>query len=736
MVNKETLLEYMRQDSYRPMSYRDLLAVFEIDNEEEVKFSKLLGRLEKDGDILKTRKNKYGVPEMMKLIKGVIRLSERGYGILVPDEPGRPEVFVYGRNLNGAMHNDRVMVRICQSGNAEQRPEGEVVRAIERVNKELVGTYEKGKHAIQVIPDDPRQIYPIYVSRPRKLAVKNGDRVVVAITAWPDKNKSPEGRIVEVLGNPGEPGLDVEVVIRKHNLKVEFAPGVVKEARMVAQPVSAAEISQRRDLRAVKMVTIDGEDAKDLDDAVSIDRILNGYRLGVHIADVSHYVREDSKLDKEACTRGTSVYLVDKVLPMLPRELSNDICSLNEGQDRLAISCIMDINFNGEVMRHELCKSVIRVNKRMTYTVVNRILKDNDAELKARYRDLVEGFQLMKELSDVIRAARIKRGVLDFDFPEAKIITAENGVPIDVKIREQGPGEMLIEDFMIMANETVAEHLYHLKMPLLYRVHEKPDEDGLFKLNRILGVFGHKVEGDKLEPMTFQRILQDIKGRPEEQMVSLMVLRSMKHARYLPQPLGHFGLASRFYCHFTSPIRRYPDLIVHRVLSLVLEGGMNERRRAALEGKMSYWGEHATFQEIKAEEAERDLLDIKKAQYIQQFLGEEFAARVSSVNPFGIFVALDNTIEGLVHISSISDDYYEFNDRSYTLRGIHSGRKFAIGDQVQVKLVRVDVNEAKIDFELAVEDVKPDPESFRSYKKPRPGSKGRRRRSAKSKAGV
>lgn len=339
----------------------------------------------------------------------------------------------------------------------------------------------------------------------------------------------------------------------------------------------------------------------------------------------------------------------------------------------------------------------------------------------------------MKELSDVIRAARIKRGVLDFDFPEAKIITAENGVPIDVKIREQGPGEMLIEDFMIMANETVAEHLYHLKMPLLYRVHEKPDEDGLFKLNRILGVFGHKVEGDKLEPMTFQRILQDIKGRPEEQMVSLMVLRSMKHARYLPQPLGHFGLASRFYCHFTSPIRRYPDLIVHRVLSLVLEGGMNERRRAALEGKMSYWGEHATFQEIKAEEAERDLLDIKKAQYMQQFLGEEFAARVSSVNPFGIFVALDNTIEGLVHISSISDDYYEFNDRSYTLRGIHSGRKFAIGDQVQVKLVRVDVNEAKIDFELAVEDVKPDPESFRSYKKPRPGSKGRRRR---SKAGV
>ncbi len=700
MVNKETLLAYMRQDTYRPLSYRELLMVLEIDNDEEIKFSKLLGRLEKEGEILRTRKNRYGLPEMMKLIKGVMRLSQRGYGILVPDDPGGAEIFVYGKNLNGAMHNDRVMVRLCQTSHGGERPEGEVVRAIERVNKTLVGTYDKGKHAIQVIPDDPRQIYPIYVNRPRKLKVQNGDRVVVAITSWPDKNKLPEGRIVEVLGNPGEPGLDVEVVIRKHNLRVDFAPGVVKEAQAAARPVSAEEISKRRDLRDLRMVTIDGEDAKDLDDAVSISRIANGYRLGVHIADVSHYVREDSKLDKEACARGTSVYLVDKVLPMLPRELSNDICSLNAGADRLAMSCIMDINFNGEVVHYELFKSVIRVNERMTYTAVNRILTQDDPDLKERYRDLVEDFHMMKELSDIVRSARLKRGVLDFDFPEAKIITDEKGVPIDIKIREHGPGEMLIEDFMIKANETVAEHLNRMHMPLLYRVHEKPDEDALIKLNKVLGVFGHKVQGDKLEPMTFQRILTDIQGRPEEQMISLMVLRSMKHARYLPQPLGHFGLASRFYCHFTSPIRRYPDLIVHRVLSHVLDGSMNERRRAALESKMNFYGEHSTFQEIKAEEAERDLVNIKKAQFMQKFLGEEFEARVSSVNPFGIFVALENTIEGLVHISSITDDYYEFNDRSFTLRGIHTGRTFAIGDEVQVKLVRVEVNEAKIDFEL------------------------------------
>ncbi|HCF50669.1 MAG TPA: ribonuclease R [Syntrophomonas sp.] len=738
MVNKETLLEYMRQDSYRPLSYRELLSVFEIDNDEEIKFSKLLGRLEKAGEILKTRKNRYGLPEMMKLVKGVIRLSQRGYGILVPDEPGRPEVFVYGKNLNGAMHNDRVMVRLIHSHHGGERPEGEVIRAIERVNKTLVGVYEKGKHVIQVIPDDPRQIYPVYVNRSRKLKVNNGDRVVVAITSWPDKNKFPEGRIIEVLGNAGEPGLDVEVVIRKHNLRVDFAPAVIKEAQAAARPVSAEESKKRRDLRDVKMVTIDGEDAKDLDDAVSICRIVNGFRLGVHIADVSHYVREDSKLDREACARGTSVYLVDKVLPMLPRELSNDICSLNSGVDRLAVSCIMDINFNGEVANYELCKSVIRVQERMTYTAVNRILLEDDPELKARYRDLVEDFHLMKDLSDIIRAARLKRGVLDFDFPETKIITDEKGVPIDVKVREQGPGEMLIEDFMIKANETVAEHLYRLQMPLLYRVHEKPDEDALMKLNRVLGVFGHKVAGEKLEPMTFQHILADIKGRPEEQMVSLMVLRSMKHARYLPQALGHFGLASRFYCHFTSPIRRYPDLIVHRVLSHVLDGSMNERRRAALDGKMSFYGEHSTFQEIKAEEAERDLVNIKKAQFMQQFLGEEFTARVSSVNSFGIFVALDNSIEGLVHISSITDDYYEFNDRSYTLRGIHTGKTFAIGDEVKVKLVRVEVNEAKIDFELLDEPAEAGGAAVK--KKTALKSKGnkgnRRNKDSRTKAGV
>lgn len=702
MVTREEVLAYMRQASYRPLTYEELLDVFEIEDEEIAKFAKLLGRLEKEGEIVKTRKNKYGLPEMMNLVKGTIRLSQWGYGILVPDNPEIGEIFVYGRNLNGAMHNDKVMVRVHSLERiGGQRPEGEVVRAISRANKELVGTVKKGKHTLQVVPDDPRQIYPIYVKPSRKIKANNGDKVLVKITAWPDKDKYPEGKILEVLGRKGEVGLDVQVVIKKHNLRAEFPPEVIKEAKEVAKPVSKEEIARRKDLRRVRMVTIDGEDAKDLDDAVSIEKTEKGYRLGVHIADVSHYVKEGSKLDKEAFLRGTSVYLVDKVLPMLPPELSNDICSLNAGKDRLAISCIMDIDEKGRVVSYDICKSVINVNERMTYTDVNKILVEDDQATKEKYAYLVEDFLLMKELSDIIREERMKRGALDFNFPEAKIIVDEKGWPVEIKKRERGPAEMLIEDFMIRANEVVAEHMYWQELPILYRVHEKPDEEALSKVNLVLGVFGYKIPPHaKVEPRTYQRILEEIKGKPEEGLLSMILLRSMKHARYMPDPLGHFGLASKYYCHFTSPIRRYPDLIVHRVLTLLLEGGLKGKKRISLEKKMPLYGEQSTQQEIKAEEAERELEGIKKAQYMQQFVGKEFVGRISSVQPFGFFVELDNTVEGLVHISSIEDDYYEFNERSYSLIGVHRGRKFSVGDEVRVQLVRVDVDDAKIDFEL------------------------------------
>lgn len=701
MIKSEEILEYMRQESYRPLGYTELMAVFDLDAHDQARFAKLIGQLEKEGEILKTRKDRYGLPEKMNTCRGIIKLSQRGYGIMLPDQADCGEIFIYGRNLNGAMHEDQVLVRIHQRGGPNQRSEGEVIRAISRAHSDMVGTYQKRRTMAQVIPDDPRQIYPIYVKPDSKLKLRNGDKVLVRITVWPDKDRYPQGKIVEVFGRKGLPGVDLRIVIKKHGLREAFPPGVVEEALQVASPVTAAEISGRRDLRNLRMVTIDGEDAKDLDDAVSVERIQGGYRLGVHIADVSHYVKEDSKLDCEAFERGTSVYLINQVLPMLPPELSNGICSLNAGEDRLAMTCIMDINTTGKVNNYEIFPSVIHVDQRMTYTAVNQILEKNDPEYIERYRPLVEDFRLMKELADILRAERTERGALDFDFPEPKVIVDENGFPLEIKVRKSGAGENLIEDFMIKANETVAKHLFMKEAPALYRVHEKPEGDSLTRLSNVLGVFGHKIQESRINPKAFQKLLAKIKGTPGENTISLMILRSMKHARYTNQALGHFGLASKYYCHFTSPIRRYPDLIVHRVLNLQLEDSLKGRKRASLEKKMGIYGDHSSLQEIKAEEAERDLVDIKKCQYMEQFVGQEFTARISSVMSFGFFVELPNTVEGLVHISTISDDYYEFNDRNYTLYGTHTGRRYSIGDDVRVILVKVDVDSVKIDFELA-----------------------------------
>lgn len=698
---KEDILAIMRATSYRPLSYKELVNVLELPEEEQWEFSKLIGKMEKDGDIVRTRKDKYGLPEMMNLVRGIIRLGSRGFGIVVTGNKDMPEVFVYGRNLNGAMHEDKVMLRLMRKTSDGERPEGEVIRVIERANDELVGTYQKNRNFAQIIPDDSRQIYPINVKPPAKVKIKNGDKVLVKITNWPGKNSYPEGEIIQIFGRMGEPSIDLRIVIKKHMLREEFPMAVIDEAIAEAsRPIDEEEMARRRDLRSLRLVTIDGEDAKDLDDAVSIESIPGGYRLGVHIADVSHYVKEDSLLDEEALMRGTSVYLIDKVLPMLPPQLSNGICSLNAKSDRLAISCLMDLDKHGKVLSYELVKSVINIEERMTYTDVNHILAEDDPELLEKYQDYIADFKLMKELSDILRNDRTQRGALDFDFPEAKVIVDENSFPLEIKIRERGPAEMIIEDFMIKANEVVAEHLFWQEMPALYRVHEKPDNDALDKLNNVLGAFGYKFRRQKLDSLTYQKILKDIKGKPEENTIALMVLRSMKHAQYQPQALGHFGLASTYYCHFTSPIRRYPDLIVHRVLSKILAGQMNEQERSRLEKKMAFYGEQSSLQERRAEEAERDLVDMKKARYMHQFIGEEFIARISSVQSFGFFVELDNTVEGLVHISSITDDYYEFNDRSYTLTGRHSGRIFKIGDQVRVQLVRVDIDDAKIDFEL------------------------------------
>jgi ribonuclease R len=598
------------------------------------------------------------------------------------------------------MHEDKVLVRLMKEGELGHRPEGKVIRILQRTHNQIVGTYRiVGKYA-QVVPDDPRFFYPVTIRNTKGKKLKNGNRVLVEITVWPTQISDPEGRILEVFGKTGEPGVDRQIVIKKHMLREVFNLAAVEEAKTAAAEPVEAQLAERADLRHLPIVTIDGEDAKDLDDGVSLEIIPEGYRLGVHIADVSHYVREDSELDQEALARGTSVYLVDYVLPMLPPLLSNGICSLNAGEPRLAVSCIMDINHEGQVMRYELVRSVIQVRERMTYTAVNHILAENDPALAVRYAPYVESFKQMHVLAEIIRKERYGRGSLDFDFPEAKIITDAGGYPVDIKKIERGPGEMLIEDFMIKANETVAEHLYWQNMPILYRVHEKPSADVSDNLIVTLATFGHKVRWQKLGTRVWQRLLEEIKGTPHESTLSLMILRSLKQAVYMPEALGHFGLASAYYCHFTSPIRRYPDLLVHRVLTMILTGEMTERKRNQLTAKMPAWGEECSILERRAEEAERDLVNMKKAQYMKQFLGEIFTARIVSVQSFGMFVALDNTVEGLIHISTLYDDYYEYDQKTLSLHGRNSGKIFRIGDVLKVQLVRVDENEAKIDFEL------------------------------------
>ena len=701
MINKDNVLNIMRQTSYYPLSFHELVSELGINKDnDKLALSKVLGNLEKEGEIVRTRKNKYGLPAMMHLRKGVIRLHSKGYGILVPDESGLSEIFVFGKKLSGAMNNDRVIVRMSERQGKGQRPEGTVIRIISRANYQLVGIYKQRRNRAMMIPDDSRHIYPVFIRPSKKLKVKNGDRVMAQITEWPNGHSGIEGKVIEVFGNSGDPGMDLTVVMKKHGLYAGFPNAVAEEAKN--KYASAIELtSDRRDLRSWNMVTIDGEDAKDLDDAVSIKIIPEGYRLGVHIADVSHYVEEGSKLDKEAAKRATSVYLVDHVLPMLPPELSNGICSLYAGEDRLALSCIMDLNQQGELLRYELCKSLIQVNERMTYTHVNSLLaKIYDEELKTRYAKQLNSFFLMADLAMLLRQRRIKRGALEFDFPETKIEVDQEGIPVGVKAAVRGPAEMLIEEFMIKANEVVAEHLWKRQMPALYRVHEKPEDEALQKVNHVLAVFGYKTSIKNISPNTYQDILQQIKGTPEEELISMILLRSMKHARYTPQALGHFGLSSKYYCHFTSPIRRYPDLIIHRVLTLILQGAMSEKTKRKLNKLLNISGEHCSIQEIKAEEAEREFLVIKKAQYMKKFVGEEFTGTISSVQSFGFFVRLENTVEGLVHISSLYDDYYIYNENNYTLLGSHNGKQYSIGDEVNVLLSRVNTEEAKIDFEL------------------------------------
>lgn len=701
MVFAEHLLDFMREKAYKPMTEGELISALNIDPRETDLLLKTLNYLEKQGLVVKNRRGKYGVPEKMNLIVGKLEGHPGGYAFLLPDDPEIDDIYISREDMNGAMHGDRVLVRPKIAAKANSKVEGEVIRILQRALKTVVGTVERGKHFSFVVPDDKRIFYDLYVPKDKTIGAKNGQKVVAKITEWPEKRRNPSGEIVEILGYPDEPGVDVLSIIKKYELPLDFPEKVKRQVQQIPDEVLREDLVGREDFRHLKTITIDNEDAKDLDDAVSIEKTSDGYRLGVHIADVSYYVEEKSPLDVEALKRGCSVYLVDRVIPMLPPKLSNGICSLNPRADRLTMSVIIDFDSEANIKSYKITPGVIKTCERMTYTQVNKILEEEDKETIERFDYLVEDLHWMKELAEKLSHKRFARGSLDFELDEAKVILDENGHPVDVVKEERRISSSIIEEFMIVANEVVAEHIFWLKIPLVYRIHENPDEEKINSLKEFLYNFGYTLKGTQnLKPKSLQQILEQVKGKPEQRLINTMLLRSLRQARYSGVNFGHFGLASLYYTHFTAPIRRYPDLVVHRILRKQLQNDIDQKQEKKLVKIVERVAKLSSERERVAEEAERESVDLKIAEYMASRIGETYEAIVSGVTSFGIFVELDNTIEGLVHVSHMEDDYYHFNEKTMALIGERTGKTFRIGDVVQVKVYNVNIAERHIDFVL------------------------------------
>lgn len=701
---REAVLELMREKTYKPISLYEIASALNISKEDIRLFEDAIEEMEKDGDLIKIRSNLYGLPEKMGLVVGKLQGHQRGYGFVIP-ENDEPDVFIPIANMFGAMHGDKVIAKVLREENGGKRREGEIERILQRVNKNIIGTYEDSKNFGFVVADDKRIHQDIFIPKNYRSGAKTGQVVMVEIIAWPDGRRNPEGKVRQILGNKGDKGIDILTIIKKYGLPEEFPPKVEAFAENIPDAIPKEEYSRREDLRQLKLVTIDGEDAKDLDDAVSIEKLENGnYRLGVHIADVSHYVREKNPLDREALKRATSVYLIDRVIPMLPKKLSNGICSLNPKVDRLALSCFMEIDRNGKVLDHRIVESIIKTKERMTYTDVTKILKDKDEVLIKRYDYLYEDFKLMEVLCSILYKKRIARGAIDFDFDESKIILNDKGKPIDISPYEREIANRIIEEFMLVCNETIAEHIFWANIPFVYRVHEDPDEEKLTNFHEFVHNLGYTVRWSKeVHPKSLQEIIEKVKGKKEETVVSTLLLRSLKQARYSPECSGHFGLAARFYCHFTSPIRRYPDLIIHRIIKEYINGKIDEKRIERLNKEVEYASKQSSEMERVAQDAEREVDDLKKAEYMAERIDEEYEGIISSVTGFGFFVELPNTIEGLIHMSSLNDDYYIYDEKHLSLIGERTKKIYRLGDEITVKVSKVDIEFREIYFELANE---------------------------------
>ncbi|MGM8365886.1 ribonuclease R [Virgibacillus sp. W0181] len=702
---KENVKQFFKENGTRPLSIAELEEVLEI--ESSVDFKELvvsLNELEDTGELVRTRKNRFGLPEKMNLIRGKIQMHKKGFAFLLPDDEEQSDVYINPTDLNGAMNNDKVLVRLERRAGNDSRPEGTVIRILERAVLQVVGTFEDNRSFGFVIPDDKRIPNDVFIPKNSTGGAISGHKVIVHITKYPEGRKSAEGEVIHILGHKNDPGIDIVSIIYKHGIKLDFPEEVMDQAAKVPETIKDEELKGRRDLREEVIVTIDGADAKDLDDAVTVKQLDNGnYKLGVYIADVSYYMQADSPMDKEAFERGTSVYLVDRVIPMIPHRLSNGICSLNPQVDRLTLGCEMEINASGEIVGHSIFESVIRTTERMTYTDVNKILVDKDEQTRAKYENLVPMFEQMEELAAILRKKRFNRGAIDFDFKEAQVIAGENNKVEDIVIRERSVGEKLIEEFMLAANETVAEHFHWMDVPFIHRIHEEPDQGKLEHFFNFLGGLGYRIKGrvEEIHPLELQKVLENMKDKPEEMIVSKLMLRSMKQAKYDPQSIGHFGLSTEFYTHFTSPIRRYPDLIVHRLIrTYLLENKMDHKTISKWKDKLPEIARHTSDRERTAVDAEREVDDLKKAEFMQDKIGEEYTGAISSVTNFGLFVELENTVEGLVHVSYMTDDYYHFDERSYAMIGERTGNVYRIGEEVEVRVISVNLDERVVDFEL------------------------------------
>ncbi len=734
MEQRKQMLERLINDkAYVPMKAKEIAMLLDIPKSQRGELAEVLDSLVAEGKIGVSKKGKYGKPEAFS-VNGIFSGHPKGFGF-VTVEGMEKDVFIPEEKTGAAMNGDRVQIVIESEKRDGRRSEGAVIRVLEHANREVVGYYQKNKSFGFVIPDNQKLARDIFIPQGCDMGAVTGHKVVAEITDYGDVRRKPEGRVREILGHANDPGTDILSLVRAYGLPEEFPEEVMDQVREMPDEVIipgayhmpggetgeglwekeyglndlpvpeewTGELAGRLDLRCLRTVTIDGEDAKDLDDAVTVWKKENGnYILGVHIADVSHYVKEGSPLDEEALRRGTSVYLVDRVIPMLPHRLSNGICSLNAGTDRLALSCMMETDSRGNLLDHRICESVIHVDRRMTYTAVNAVLMGEE-DAAEEHRGFVSMFFLMKELSDILRKKRKKRGAIDFDFPESRILLDAKGKPLEIKPYERNSATKLIEDFMLMANETVAEDYYWQSLPFLYRTHDNPDPEKMKQLTVFINNFGYfiRMQQGEIHPAELQKLLDKIEGTPEEPLLSRLTLRSMKQAKYTTLCSGHFGLAAKYYTHFTSPIRRYPDLQIHRIIKENLRGGLGERRTAHYERILPQVALQSSTLERRADEAERETQKLKKCEYMSRFIGCEFDGVISGVAGWGFYVELPNTVEGLVRISELSDDYYIFNEKTYELTGEMTKKCYKLGQQVRVQVAGTDRLLRTVDFILA-----------------------------------